>query len=571
MNRSLFQKLFILLFALPALACGLLGEDPTPTPAPTNTPAPTATPALPAETPLPPTETPAPPTDTPEPTATPAITADFVTLENPELGISIQHPADWVAEDFFVLVIASDQEILDSPDAPEEGAAMIMLTGSTDTLGADNPADLIETGLEEFDLGDNYTIVDGPNSVVIQGQDAATARIEGSAQDTDVEFVGLAVAIVEGDLAGFGLGFTPQSTEEEYLPILEAMINSIILSEPTGEVPEFPVGDPPIFEDPTILSVGDIIASNVEAGAPRDFIFTGQANSPVTIEIEPIDDGLDLVMEVFNTDLTSLERVDDAFTDETEVLVFSPPADGQYYLRVEEFYGEAGGFNISLTEGSALAPTDVVPLTAGEVVLGRLDGEPVSYIISGEAGVPSAVVVVPEEDLDPSLTIVSPEGVVLAEENDAGFSGEFEGISYTPDADGDIVVIVDAFGLAEGGYAIYLMDPDTAFTAEGAIEPDGGQDFRVCVPGGDAPIVFINPAEDFDPLVHLLDADGNDMISPVDRGASGDAEFAILTDEESLADDYPVIISIWGFGGQGGSFTLWVASTSPDGVVPDGC
>jgi hypothetical protein len=563
MKKSLFHKLFILLFALPALACGLFGEDPTPTVIPTEAAAAPTDPP-PTDTPLPPTDTPEPPADTPEPTAETNISADFVTLESPELGLSIQHPADWVSEDFFVLIIASSQEVLDSPDTPEEGAAMILLTGSTDELGADNPADLLEVGLEEFDLGENYTIVDGPNSVVIQGQDAVTARIEGSAEDTEVELVGLAVAIVEGDYAAFGLGFTPQETEEEYLPIFEAMINSMILSEPTGVDPEFPL-------DPLTLAVGDNFASTLEEDTPLDFILTGQANSPITIQIDPIDDGLDLVMELFDTDLNSLERVDDAFTDEAEILIFSPPADGQYYLRVEEYYGEAGGFIISVTQGSALAPTDVTPLAAGQVVLGRLDGEPVNYIVSGEAGVPAAIIVVPEEDMDPNLTIVSTEGVVLAEENDAGFSGEFEGISYTPEVDGDIVVIVDAFGLAEGDYAIYLMDPDTAFTAEGTIELGGGQEYRVCVPGGNAPIVFVNPEEGFDPFIKLLGADGSELTRQVDRGASGDAEFAVLTDEESSDEDYPVIISIWGFGGQGGSFTLWAASTSPDGVVLDGC
>lgn len=565
MNRSLFHKLFILLLALPALACGLLGEDPTPTPppAPTNT-------AAPAATAVPPTSTPVPATDTPAPTPTSDITADFVTLESPELGLSIQHPADWVSDDFFFLIIASDQEIIDANSPPTEGAAMVLLADTTESLGASDPAELLNVGLEQFNLGETFTIVEGPDPTAIQGQDAVIARIEGSSEDNNLEYVGLAVAIVEGEYGAFGLGLTPQDNSEEYLPTLEAMVNTIMLSEPTGDNPEIPT-EAPTVEDAVMVSVGDMFASNFDADSTRDFFFDGQAGSPINFHIEPIDDGLDLVMEIFDADLNSLVRVDETFTDDAEEVVFSPPADGRYYLRVKDFSGQAGNFNISVTEGIVEAPTDLTPLSAGEVVLGRLDGGPVNYVISGRAGLPSAVFVVPEEDLDPTLTILGTDGSVLADKNDYGFSGEFEGIAYTPQTDGDLVVVVDAFGSASGGYAIYLMDPDTAFTAEGTVPANGEQEISVCVPGGEAPIVFVNPVESFDPVVNLLDADGNELTDRVDNGASGEAEFAILTDDESLDNDYTVVISVSGFGGQGGNFTLMVASTSSDGVTSGGC
>jgi hypothetical protein len=555
MKNRLFHKLLILLLALPALACGLFAADPTPTPEPTATTAPTATPA--------PTETPA-PTPTPEPSPTPDFTADFVTYENAETGLSLQHPADWAIQDFFVLLLATDEEILDAPETLEEGAVVVVTAGDTESLGSTDPVELVNEAVEQFGLSEDVAIVDGPNPITIQGQDAAIARIEGTSDETGEGRVGLVVVIINGEWAAVGLGYTLPETEAEHLPVIEAILNTIVVSEPVETEPEAPV-------DAIPLAVGDLYPGTLADNGVADFVFTGQTDTPITVLVEPLDDELDLVFEIFDAEFNSLVRLDESFSGEAEETVFTPPANGEYFIRVEEFLGTAGGFEISLAAGGEQTPSASIVLIPGQLVEGSLAGEAIEYLFPATAGQPATILMLPDEELDATLTILGSDGSILVEEIDEGFSGEIEMITFTPESDGEFIVLADAFFEPEGNFSIFLIAPETVFTAEGEVAADGSQDYRVCVPANAFLVVFVEPEEDFDVVVNLHGAAGGTLTDETDTGFPGDPEAAILTEVTDANSDYPVIVSVSGFAGQGGSFSVTITSTLPDGVVIDGC
>ncbi|MFZ0546102.1 MAG: hypothetical protein WAM60_11720 [Candidatus Promineifilaceae bacterium] len=561
MKKSLFHKFAILLLALPALACGLLSADPTPTPEPTATTAPTDTPA--------PTNTPA-PTPTPQPSPTTDITADFIPYENTEMGLSLQYPADWAVQDFFVVLLATDEQLFDAPEAVQEGAVMVVAADTTETLGDTDPVALVNEAVGQFSLSADAAIVDGPNPVVIQGQDAAVARIEGTSDATGDALVGLVTVIINGDNVGVSLGFTPKESESQYLPVIQAIMNTIVVSQPE-ETGDYVPGNPPTADNSIPLAVGDTFPGTLETDSPQAFIVTGQADSPINILVNPLNDELDLLIEIFDADSNSLTQVDESFSGEAEETTFIPPADGDYFIQVEDYYGMAGDFEISLSVGEAQAPIEPVQIEPGHLVEGSLTGQAAEYLFPATAGQSSVIFVIPDENLDATVTIKGSDGEILVDEVDHGFAGKAEALTFTPEADGEYHIIVDAFAVPEGDYTLFVSDPTSSFTADGEVEEGASQNFRACVPANAGLVVFVEPAEGFDAIVDFRGAGGGQLVDTTDSGFSGEPEAAVLTIGADSSTDYPIIVSVGGFGGQGGSFSILIGSTSSEPVVIDGC
>jgi hypothetical protein len=322
-----------------------------------------------------------------------------------------------------------------------------------------------------------------------------------------------------------------------------------------------------------MLVVGETLASTLDENSPKDFIVTGQAGSTVTFSVEPDEDESDLVIEIFDANLNSLIRQDDGISGESEVVAFAPPADGIYFIRVNDFFGAAGSFEISVTEGGIRETIDpeASRLEPNQLLETAVTGESAQYLFAGTAGQPSIIFLIPEEDWDPTLTILGTDGTVLVNEVDEGFPGQSETITFTPTTDGDYIVLVDAFSLAEGGFSLFLIDPALAFTADGVVSTDESQDYRVCVPMNASLVVVVSPADDFDTVININGPDGVQLIDEVDGGSSGDSEAVIVTEGVDPDADYPVIVSVGGWAGQDGDFSVVITSTSAESVVLDGC
>jgi hypothetical protein len=84
-------------------------------------------------------------------------------------------------------------------------------------------------------------------------------------------------------------------------------------------------------------------------------------------------------------------------------------------------------------------------------------------------------------------------------------------------------------------------------------------------------VVVVSPADDFDTVININGPDGVQLIDEVDGGSSGDSEAVIVTEGVDPDADYPVIVSVGGWAGQDGDFSVVITSTSAESVVLDGC
>lgn len=568
MKKSLFQKSIILLFALPALACALTGgEEPTATP----TTAPVATTEVIATVPA----TEVPPTPTLEVVVEPTVdlTADFISHTSPETGITVQHPSDWAIQDFFILLIATDETIFDAPGAISEGAGVVFAAGPAEDFESTNPIDLANEAVVQFELSDDVTIVEGPTELTINGQPAAIAKIEGTPDQTGILMSGIAVVVINDDRVVVGLGMTPKETEEEYIPTIEAMFNTIEVGEAVEE-PEVTNTEGPTMDGSTMLSVGDIFASPLNEDGQRDFFFNGQAGETVTFTIEPQDDAMDLVMEIFDADLNSLVRQDNEFSGDPEVVIFTPLADGTYFIRVSDFYGATGSFNVTAVAGAVESTepiSETISLETGQLTEGALTGAPRYYAFTGTAGQPTTILLLPTEDLDATIAILGSDGTILVDEIDEGFSGDPEAVTFTPDADGEYLLLVDAFSTPQGDFNLFIFDSENSLKVEGTVPDNSFQNYRVCVPANATLIVAVLPVGSLDPVINLNGPGGGQLINPIDGGGIGDPEAIMFSDGADSGTEYPVIISIESYDGVSGDFELFVSSTSTENVVLDGC
>lgn len=452
-SRHLILFLFLLL-ALPALACSALGSDATVTPVATSTAEATATTA-PTNTPeatatLEPTATPE-ATETPEPTPTAEIDANFIDYESGVNGVSFSYPGDWSILDLFFLAVASDDTLLEDTSGVDDGAVIVIFAGDSDETPAGDPESLLEEAAPGSEFQD-VTIIDGPTETEIQGQPATLVTFEAIADDGTAITIRLA-NIVSGPRTAGVIGITPTAVADNYLPTIEAVINSIELFEPTEEDPFGGLvgGDEPPAEELIPFGPGEIATGSVAEGGFQDYQFTGIAGAPIVVALQPAED-FDVILEIFpvGDENSLLADVDTGFPSEPEVLVFTPEADGDYFARVSGFAGTAGDYLITMFD-----PSQGVTLE-GAVA----DDEAAEFRVCVPAGELLIAVVFPDEDFDPVFNLNGPGGGQLLDEIDNGASGDPEVIFYTGGVDSteDYAVIINLSGFAGfgGSYTLFI-------------------------------------------------------------------------------------------------------------------
>ncbi|MCI0393480.1 MAG: pre-peptidase C-terminal domain-containing protein [Chloroflexi bacterium] len=530
----------LLLLMLPALACGPLGgEQATNTPAATDTPAATNTPA---------------PTNTPEATATPDFAANFTTFTSDVNGITFGYPQDWTVDDAFFITAASDPALLGDTDI-REGGIFVIIAGDSSEFTSTDPAAALTEAIADFELGEDQSVVSGPTATQIQGQDAAIATINGTGDD-GIPFVAIAAVIFNGNRAAVAIGATPAATEKEFLPVLEAMINTIQVSQPTvTATPFLPTDITPVPSGEVIpAAVGNTYTGVVPQDGQVRYSLQLVANTAITLILDTSE--LDAVLEILDGQTGSIvAEVDDTITG-SEVLVFTPQADGQYLVNVRGFAGAGGDFTLTINEGGSGVSGETIPLAVGEFYADTLAGNEHTFVFPGVAGVTTTLVLVPtDENLDATLAIYDSNGGVIVEV-DSGFSGEAEVIPFQPNIDGDYYARVAGFAGGSGSYFIAIPDPAVALVNEsGNVPNDQFASYTFFVPAGETLLVVVDPSEEFDAVLDVYDAGGTSL-SSLDDGLSGEPEVLAFT--PTADGDYEVRIS--GFVGFGGNFTILATS-----------
>ncbi|MEZ4641808.1 MAG: hypothetical protein R3E31_03535 [Chloroflexota bacterium] len=272
LRRQVILIILILVFVL--AACGGGDEEPATTPQAETTTSVSDT-AVPTETAV------------PEPTATADPTANFIQTTSEMLGVTISHPAEWVAEideNSGEMQFASNADIIDAGGDEQIDGALVVATAMEkemfgimgDDVDTEDPVALLElfANLLVGDGEDEEMIVlEAPKSTTIDGQDAAIAVYEITGEQQ--AGIGVFVAIIDGERVVLSFGAITNAVIAEYRPTVDAILNSIKLSEPVMveaepvvEATAVPVAEATAVPEPVEPSV-DMV------GAPVFTLFDG--------------------------------------------------------------------------------------------------------------------------------------------------------------------------------------------------------------------------------------------------------------------------------------------------------
>jgi hypothetical protein len=234
---------------------------------------------------------------------------------------------------------------------------------------------------------------------------------------------------------------------------MQAVMNSIQVGEPSGESPfDLPTDVTPVPPGETIpLTAGAFVSGSFVEDSYQDYTVQGVAGAPLAIAISPTT-GFDVVLEVYDaSDLeSSLLRVDDGLSGDPEVAEFTPEADGEYIVRVEDWSGGAGEYEVGVFNAD-----EALTITAEVAEGGSND---VSVCVP--AGEQLLVIVRPDEGFDVTLEITDADGNSLTDSIDQGFSGESEVGFYLPTETEEshaAIVMVSGFAGQSGAYTLLIL------------------------------------------------------------------------------------------------------------------
>jgi hypothetical protein len=206
------------------------------------------------------------------------------------------------------------------------------------------------------------------------------------------------------------------------------------------------------------LLYGDSLTGELEAGEIHHWQFAASAGDLVRIAAEPLTEGLDLVLELQNSDGEVLSVADEGGAGAAEqILEFELPGTGRYVIAISEQQGEPGSYRLELrlaSEPGVGEPTGTIDL--GETVEGSLAaGEGAVWSFRGEADQAIIIIVRPDENGDILVELQDSEGDALASADDA-LTGEEERIEGLLPADGDYRILIEEFYGKATGYELTL-------------------------------------------------------------------------------------------------------------------
>ncbi len=593
---KIYSRLLVMLMLLTAVflvACGG-EEEPTPVP-PTEVP-PTAVPTEVPPTEVPPTEVPpteVPPTEVP-PTATPEPEPDvaMTTHESVDGGYTVEYPEEWFANEIFGMGLFSSNEVSleDMGDMNDlDGGVVIIMGGAMAEVEGEDPMDMLDQASGEFDMSeDDMEILEGPTAVTINGNDAALLTVKGDADGTEI-YATIAV-LTNGINDVVVMAIAPAADEDTYASIFDAMLNSIEISEeelpnPFGDIGEVEVPEMDAINTGT-LAFGTEVAGLVIEDTAMSWTFEGTADSALNLVVTPLADELDVIVDVVDADGMSIlpfGEIDDAFGE--EIVAFDVPADGTYLVILHGFAGSGGAYNLILTEDGAAA----VPAAGDGAVLytETVSGivpvdETITHEFEGVAGGVINVVVTPtDDDLDAVVDIWDADGnSIIGGEVDEEFDVETLTGIVLP-ADGTYQVAIRGFAGGGGAYDLTYTEIDGSGAAPmptgegggaigygdlvtGDVTSDDGNMWTFIGAEGDFVDVTVEPADDFDVIVDVVDSAGNSMLPDGAADSSFDTEFVRVV-PISANGQYAIIVTPYA-DGEVGTYDLVLNETLLEGA-----
>ena len=387
----------------------------------------------------------------------------MVLAESEAQGVRLAYPEGWFYDDTFVLLVASDP------------AAMTVMGGDTSELDAvvlvvvPFPADEAEeASFEELydEVGSVFTSDDDaqvemvrlPEQITINGADVqlAESRVTQDDVTTHVKFA----IFNNGEQAAVVLAAGPEDEWADNVHLVDAIIRSIELFEGTGSVFEMPLVSGEVRGS---LDYDTVVEDQFTGGVSHLWTFNGNADDYVSVVVTPLDEEMDIKLQLQSADGTRLADVDEGFSGEGEVLSYQLPADGEYHILVEEFWEVGGGYELRLLGDAervgALVPPGAVDM--GEIAIGEpvegllMEAQDHAWTLVAEGGEGVIITATPlADEIDLTLTVLDPDGIKLVDDLDDAFSGEAEEVVLELAEAGEYLILVSEYWEAEGGYAL---------------------------------------------------------------------------------------------------------------------
>lgn len=282
------------------------------------------------------------------------------------------------------------------------------------------------------------------------------------------ELIGVNTAIFTRGQGGGNIGIGFAISVDRVPPFLQAVQEGRAPTTPPEERPLFERNDAKqvVLNGPEVsarLGRGDKVLP-VDNSFYHVYAFDGKAGQQVTIEMASQE--VDAYLILLTEDGSELAQDDDSGGEKNAKIVITLPTDGTYILLANSYEaGQSGNYRLRLVANTStnLPPSQRI----GELILseqGSLDEEDSvlpsdgslydDYTFDGQAG-QSISIRLESGEFDPYLAIFTPNGRLLAENDDASRSTKNAAITVTLPVAGRYRVVVNAYdNTGRGQYSL---------------------------------------------------------------------------------------------------------------------
>ncbi len=387
----------------------------------------------------------------------------MILAESQAQGVRIAYPEGWFYDDTFLLFVTSDpaaMTLMGGNASELDAIVVVVLPFPADQADGASFEEMYEevSGVFGTENEAQAEVLGAPERVTINGADVqlAESRITQDDATTRVRFA----IFNNGEQAAVVLAAGPEDMWAENAHLVDVVIRSIELFEGTAPPFEVPAAEGELRGS---LNYDITVEDQLAEGESHLWTFRGGADDYVTVVVTPLDEEMDVVLQVQSSDGTMLMDADGGLTGEGEVLFYQLPADGEYQILVEELWDVGGGYELQLLGGTEpigpLVPpgsADMGEINIGEPTTGSLRaGQDHAWTLAAEGGEVVSIIATPlADETDLTLTVIGPNGVAMVNRLDDAFSGEAEEVIIELVAPGAYLILVSEYWEAEGGYTL---------------------------------------------------------------------------------------------------------------------
>lgn len=400
-----------------------------------------------------------------------APSGDMIIAESESQGVRLAYPDGWFYNDTFFLFVASDPDAMMAMGDDISGldaVLVVLIPFPAEDMEQESFEELYGEAGGMFGASEEaqVEIIGTPVETIINGAEVQIVDI--LTTEGELSFRSRFAIFNNGEQAAIALAVGPEDLWEENVDQVDAIIESIELFEGTGSMFDF---DGTLYDEGVYrgdVAYGDLVEDEFESGEAHAWTFDGSAGDYVTIILTPLDDEMDVTVQLLSSELTGLtDRIDDGFSGEAETIRnYQLPADGEYRVVVDEYWDMVGPYQIEILGGDeptgAILPAGVQEMGSievGQVVASSLaSDEGHTWFLTVEGGEVVNIIATPVDDEhDLTVSLIAPDGELLYDEYDSAFSGEAEELmGLTLELAGDYLIIVEEYWGEAGSYNLVV-------------------------------------------------------------------------------------------------------------------